>query len=160
MDKNLPISIRNLGANGIICDGVVDEYLVPSGAVSWSINMHYDKIGSAVLRPGLTIIGSQIVDNKSVVGLFQFLDTGTGTNDKLVAVCNTAAYYWSGSSWTSRRTGLTADKKARFTNFCDLLFMVNGTEAMASWTGAAGDAFSTVTNVTSAPAAYFIDNLP
>lgn len=158
MEKNntLPISIRQLGTSGVIMDGVVDEVLMPTGAVSWSLNMHFDKIGAATVRPGLTLLGSQIVDNFAIKALHQFLDTGSGTNDRLIAVANTVVYALVSGTWTSKRTGLTASTKARFTNFVDLVFMVNGLEAMQSWDGGAGN-FST-TNVTSAPVAKYIDN--
>lgn len=153
-----PIAIRNIGSNGILMDGVVDEYLVPAGAVSYAVNVHFDKIGAVTVRKGMTAIGSQIASSHNISGLFQFLDTGTGTNSQLVAVCNTALYYNASGTWTSKRSGLTADRKARFTNFVDLLFMVNGVDAMATWDGNASNSFSTSTQVTSAPATYYIDN--
>lgn len=151
-----PISVRNLGSSGMIMEGVVDEFLVPSGAVNWSINGHFDRIGSFTVRSGLTLLGAQIVDNFAIKGLFQFTDTGAGTNDRLIAVANTVAYALVSGTWTSKRTGLTANTKARFTNFVDLVFMVNGLEAMNSWDGGAGN-FGT-TNCTSAPVAKYIDN--
>lgn len=155
-NNNEPISIRDLGSRGVIMEGAVDEFLMPSGALSYAINVHFDRIGSPTLRPGITLIGSQIVSGHIIVGLHQFLDTGTGTNDRLIAVANTTAYALVSGVWTAKRTGLTADTKARFTNFIDYAFMVNGAEAMNSWDGGAGN-FGT-TNCTSAPTAAFIDN--
>ncbi len=155
-NDNLPISIRKLGTNGLIMEGVVDEFMMPDGAVSYAVNLSFDKIGSAVLRQGLTLIGSQISDTNSIVGLHQFLDTGSGTNDRLIAVASTKVWALVSGVWTEKRTTLTSGAKARFTNFVDLAFMVNGSEAMQSWDGGAGN-FST-TNVSSAPVATFIDN--
>jgi hypothetical protein len=151
-----PILIGNLGSSGVIMEGVVSDSLMPEGAISWAINVHFDRIGAATVRDGITIIGSQLVDNKSILGLHQFLDTGTGTNDRLIAGVDTTWKALVSGVWTNKRTGLTADKKARFTNFVDLVFGVNGTDAMNSWDGGAGN-FGT-TNCTSAPAAAFIDN--
>lgn len=151
-----PISLRNMGSGGIIMEGVVDEFLVPASSVNWAVNVHFDKIGAVTVRDGVTILGAQVADTYSCLGLHQFLDTGTGTNDRLISVFNDTAYALVSGTWTSKRTGMTAGKKARFTNFVDLAFMVNGTDAMQSWDGGAGN-FST-TNVTSAPAAAFIDN--
>lgn len=151
-----PVSVRNIGTSGVIMDNVVDEILMPTGAVSWAINLHFDRIGSASTRNGVTIIGSQLVDNKSILGLHQFLDSGTGTNDRLIAAVDTTWKALVAGVWTNKRTGLTTDKKARFNNFVDLVFGVNGTEAMQSWDGGAGN-FST-TNVASAPTAYYVDN--
>ena len=151
-----PISIRNIGQHGLITDTVIDESLMPTGAVSWAVNVHFDRIGAATVRTGITIIGSQIADTYSIKGLHQFLDTGAGTNDRLIAVANTVVYALVSGTWTSKRTGLTANSKTRFTNFVDYVFMVNGVDAMNTWDGGAGN-FST-THTTSAPAAAFIDN--
>ena len=151
-----PIVIRDIGSKGIIMEGVVDEFFMPSGAVNWTINGHFDRIGAFTVRNGLTIIGAQIVDNYTIKGLHQFLDTGSGSNDRLISVANTVAYALVSGTWTSKRTGLTANSKTRFTNFVDLVFMVNGVDAMNSWDGGAGN-FGT-TNCTSAPAASYIDN--
>lgn len=155
-DPFQPVALRDFH-NGLVQESVVSEFMLPEGTVSKVKNLNFDVIGAAKVRDGVTIIGAQIVDNKTIVGLHQFLDQGAGTDDKLIAVCNTVAYYWSGSAWTSKRTGLTADSKARFTNFVDLVFMVNGVDAMNSWDGAAANSFGT-TNCVSAPAARFIDN--
>jgi hypothetical protein len=151
-----PISIRNLGSSGVIMEDVVDEFLTPAGAVNWAINCHFDRIGSATVRQGLTILGAQIADTYTIKGLHQFLDTGAGASDRLLAVANTIVYALIAGTWTSKRTSLTANSKSRFTNFVDLVFMVNGAEAMESWDGGGGN-FST-TNVSGAPAAKFIDN--
>lgn len=137
-------------------ENVVDESLMPVGAVNWAKNLHFDRIGATSVRDGITLLGTQIVDNHGIKGLHQFLDTGTGSDDKLLAVCNTSVYALSSGTWNAKRTGLTADTKARFTNFVDLVFMVNGVEAMQSWDGGAGN-FST-TNVADAPIATYIDN--
>ena len=137
-------------------EDVVSESLLPETAVNWAVNVHFDKIGAAKVRDGITIVGSQLVDNSSILGLHQFLDTGTGTNDRLIAAITTTWKALVSGVWTDKRTGLTTGKKARFTNFVDLVFGVNGTDAMNSWDGGAGN-FGT-TNCTSAPAAAFIDN--
>ena len=108
---------------------------MPNGAVNEAINVHFDKMGSVQLRKGLTLLGNQISAGNTILGLHQFLDEGSGTNDQLIAVVDTVAYYLASGTWTSKRTGLTANKKARFTNFLDSVFMVNGTDAMNTWDG-------------------------
>lgn len=155
-NQQTPISMRSIGSNGLILDTSVSESLMPVGAVSWCVNMHFDAIGEVTTRDGVTILGAQLVDNKSILGLHQALDTGSGTNDRLIAAVDTTWKALVSGAWTDKRTGLTADSKARFTNFVDYVFGVNGVDAMQSWDMGAGN-FST-TNVTSAPAATFIDN--
>lgn len=151
--------IKRTFSNGVVDEAIVDEYVAPQGTVSLAINMHFDKLGVIKTRPGTTRLGdAQIVDNKTVKGLFQFLDEGTGTDNRLIAVVGTVAYYLSGTTWTSKRTGLTTDKKSRFTSFLDTVWMVNNTEATAIWTGASGDSFITTGNALSAPIGKFIEN--
>lgn len=151
-----PIIIRNIGSSGVILDAVVDEFLMPTGAVSWAVNGHFDRIGAFTTRLGITQLEEQISDNNSILGLHQFLDTGSGTNDRLIAAVSTKWSALVAGTWTDKRTGISA-AKARFTNFVDMVFGVNGVDAMASWDGGAGN-FVTNTNVTSAPAATYIEN--
>lgn len=151
-----PISIRNIMQNGVICENVVDEALMPSGSVNFAINLHGDRIGSATVRDGITLLGTQIVDDKGIKGLHQALDTGTGTNDRLIAVCDTTWYALISDVWTAKRTSLTTNTKARFTNFIDLVFGVNGVEVMQTWDMGGGN--FTTTSAVSAPSATFIDN--
>ena len=152
-----PISLRN-HANGVILESSVDEFLLPEGSVSYSLNFNYDKIGSATVRPGYLVLGDQMNAGDTVVGLHNFLDEGAGTDDRLIAVVDTVVYYLSGSTWTSKRTSLTADAKADFTSFVDQVFMVNGQEASAVWSGASGDSFVTNANAMSAPVGNFVEN--
>ena len=98
------------------------------------------------------------MNNKGIKGLYQFLDEGTGTNNQLIAVCDTTAYYLNGSSvWTSIRASLTTDKKARFASFLDSVFMVNNSEATAIWNGDTAGGFVTTGNALSAPIGKFVD---
>lgn len=141
---------------GLITESAVSENRMPLDAVTESINFHFDKIGSATLRKGTTRLGQQLSGN--CLGLYEFRDSGSGTNNQITAVFGTDFYYLSGSTWTSRRSGLTASSKARFTTFLDFLWMVNGADATAIWNGAPGTAFSTSGNASGAPIGKFIEN--
>ncbi len=141
--------------DGLIKDGAVAETQMPLSAVSDSVNIHYNSIGRAKVRKGITIVGSTL--GSDILGLYEFRDSGTGTNNRLVAVAGTKLYYWSGSAWTEKRTSLTANSPARFTSFLDFLWMVNGTESTAIWTGAAADSFLTTGNASSAPTGQYIE---
>lgn len=147
-------SIRNF-KDGVIQDSIVDEILLPQGAVNEAINVHFDRIGSVQLRPGLTLVGSQISAN-TVLGLHQFLDEGTGTYSQLLTAVNNNVYYLNSSTWTSILSGQTASK-TRFMNFLDYVWLTNGTDTMKTWNGNPASAFGT-TNTNSAPAAKFIEN--
>lgn len=141
---------------GLITESAVSEFRYPVDAVSESINFHFDKIGSATLRKGSTLLGDALSGN--CTGLAQFRDSGSGTNNRIVRVNGTVLYYLSAGTWTSKRTGLTSGSKARFTTFLDFLWMVNSTEATAIWDGASGNSFVTTGNAASAPTGQFIEN--
>lgn len=135
-------------------ENVIDPYIAPKGSVSLTINGHFDKIGAFKVRDGLTIVGAQISVN-NVLGLYQFLDEGSGTNNQLMAVVTTVLYRLSGGTWTSKLTGLTSSLKMRFTSFLDYVFITNGTDAVNTWDGS-GSAFGTA-NAVSAPTGKFIE---
>lgn len=150
-----PISRKSL-KSGLITNGAVSQADYPNDALLESINFNFDTIGRATLRKGTTIVGNSLSGN--VLGLYNFRDSGSGTNNQLIMVNDTVLYYLVGSTWTSKRTGLTAGSKARFSTLLDYVFMVNGTEATAIWDGASGNSFLTTGNAASAPIGKYIEN--
>ena len=143
---------------GLLNEGAVSEYRMPTDAVTESLNFKFNKVGSAMLRAGTTLLGDAGVLSGNLLGLYEFRDSGAGTNNQIVAVNGTVLYYLSGTTWTSRRSSLTTGYKARFTTFVDFLIMVNGVDATAAWDGNPSNAFVTNGNVASAPIGQFIEN--
>lgn len=150
-----PVKYDNF-KNGLITEGAVSRQYFPDDAVTESLNFHFDRLGCATLRPGLTLLGNQLSGN--LLGLYEFRDSGSGSNNQIIAVNGTTAYYLSGGTWTSTRAGLTSGSNAEFATFVDQVFMVNSTEATAFWTGASGDSWSTSGNASSAPTGKYIEN--
>lgn len=150
-----PINRKSL-KSGLINQGAVSENERPETSVLESLNFHFDSIGSATLRKGLTRVGNALTGN--ILGLYYYVDTvNANPNNQLVMVNDTTAYYLSGGAWATIRSSLTAGSLARFTTFLNYLFMVNGTEATAIWDGAAGS-FVTTGNASGAPTGKFIEN--
>jgi hypothetical protein len=150
-----PQDNKNL-QSGLLNEGAISENLMPIDAVTESLNFHFDKIGSATLRKGTTLLGNKLSSN--CAGLYEFRDSGSGTNNQIVRVDTTTLYHLTGTSWTSKRGALTLGSKARFTTFLDYLWMVNGTEDTAIWDGNPSNAFSTAGIVSGAPKGQFIEN--
>jgi len=150
--KPFPPQVRKSLESGLITYSAVSENRRPDTSVTESINMHFDTIGSATLRKGMTFLGTGLPAS-NVLGMHYFVDTvnSGGTNTQLIAVAGTVAYYLSGGVWTSKRTGLTAGSKARFSTFLNFAFMVNGTEATAIWDGNPANSFVTTGNAQDAP---------
>lgn len=156
MITKLEISSLTNFSDGLITSGAVADSQTPLTTVTESLNFDFDKIGSAKTRKGTTLLGNQIASGTDILGLYEFRDSGSGTDNQIIAVNGTVAYYLSGETWTSKRTGLTSGSKAEFTTFLDLVFMVNGTEDTLTWDGS-GSSFGT-TQASGAPKGYYIDN--
>jgi hypothetical protein len=101
-------------------------------------------------------LGNTLTGN--LLGLYEFRDSGAGSNNQIITVNGTTAYYLSSGTWTSKRTSLSANSKARFSTFLDYVFMVNGTEATAIWDGNPSNNFVTTGNAASAPTGQFVEN--
>lgn len=151
----LPIVRRSL-KSGLINQGAVSENDRPVTSVMEAINFHFDAIGSAILRKGTTRLGSALSGN--LLGLHYHVDTVAGTKSQFIAVNGTTAYYLSSGSFAAKRTGLTASSKARFTDFLNYAFMVNGTEATAIWDGDPLTSFLTTGNASGAPTGKYVEN--
>lgn len=52
-----PQSVRNLGVYGVIRQAEVDDALIPDGAVTEAVNVHFDRKGVATVRPGVVSLG-------------------------------------------------------------------------------------------------------
>lgn len=151
-----PIDRKSL-KSGLITEGAVSENERPETSVVEAVNFHFDAIGSATLRKGMTAVGQNM--GTPILGLYQFTDTVNAVpKSQTLMGAGTAAYYLSvGGSWTPIRSGLTAGSKQRYTTFLNFIFMVNGTEATAVWDGNTGGGFATTGNASGAPAAKFIE---
>lgn len=151
----LPPLVRKSLESGLITPLAVGENRMPETACSESVNWDFQTIGPAKTRAGISQVGSTLSGN--ILGVHQFIDTvSSGSNTKLIVVNGTAAYYLSGGSYSSIRTGLAANAKARFTDLLNITFMVNGTDATATWDGNAGT-FSTGGSATGAPIGKYIE---
>ena len=117
-----------------------DERLMGnSGYVKEQINMQSDVIGRTTVRDGITQLGGQIVNNYSVSALYNFRDSGAGTDNQLIAVVGDGSFndiwYLNGSTWTKTLEDKTKDKKYRFATFSDRVIAVNSSENMVAWDG-------------------------
>lgn len=118
----------------------VNPALVPKNAVELGINVVFDQeIGSAVSRLGTQIVGSQLVDNMTILGLHQHIDTDTAANNVLFATINASGGATSVvknvTSGSSVVTGLTANTKMRYLTYNGETAAINGVDAERSWNG-------------------------
>ena len=142
----------------------VIDALTPMNTMRLVQNMDTDVIGALRVRRGTVAIGNQIQDNKSCLGLYNFRDSGSGTNNRQIAVFNNSGdtnaitSYNSSGTWTAISGGssFAASAKHRFATFLDYVFLVNSNFVEPkSWNGDTATSWGT-TNLASAPAGQFI----
>lgn len=135
-----------------------NKYLMKQNQVLRAQNVISPTIGSFTKRLGYTQIGGQMTAAKDILMNVEF-QYGTTPTRKHIVVCNAASesevYLNSSGTWTQQAQNLTAGAKARGTDFVDYLFLCNYSDATRSYSGSA---WSTSTNVTSAPKAKYIES--
>lgn len=134
MARIQPIEIRDF-STGIVQD--IDNALAPRNSVLFSINFLYHKIiGRAVLRQGTSLIGSQIVNNNPVLGLYNHRDT-TGSNHAIFAVVSdgTNNDIYKGETWAKSLEDDTKGLKTRFETYLGQTVRLNGTDAPKAYNG-------------------------
>ena len=114
----------------------INESLKPQGSVGLAINFDFDvEIGSATTRSGTFIVGGQMIDGNSILGLHNYVSGSTST---LFSVINdtddlTSVIYDGAGSVV--QTGLTASKKMRMLTFLGSMLAINGSDAERAWNG-------------------------
>lgn len=134
-------SVRNIGINGLIRESSVDSNLIPAGAVTDVINFHFDRIGAATVRPGMTALGTTVLASRPCVGLF---NTQSGTAIAVFSNGGSSTIYSFGTSsasgaWAVSLDGGTASVKIRFADFAGYTvvpnFIYNTLSSMRFWDG-------------------------
>jgi len=134
-----PLQFRDL-SNGIVQK--VDDKLAPKNCVNFSFNMRYDKtLGRASIREGTALVGTQIVDAKSILGLHQFI-LSAGTKYQLAVINGASAsqiYRLESGTWTTTGADgvMTKDVYTRFLTYLDTVMALDGTLAKSSTDGTA-----------------------
>lgn len=131
-----PQEVRPIGIDGLVRQAEVDDILIPDGAVTEVLNMHFDRKGAATVRAGLTTLGGTVVAGYGIVGLH---NAQQGTMITVVDVAgSTSIYRLSGGSWGVTLSGGTASVRARFVDFGSvsvaLNFSANTLSSMRFWT--------------------------
>lgn len=122
--------------------GMVDlnVSLAPPNTLSVVLNADLDReIGSAVSRLGTGIIGSQLVNDKPILGLHQHIDTTNSSNNKLFAVVNDSSDTNADIHIVGGAISLADDTqglKTRFLTYNGATLRLNGTDDEKSYTSA------------------------
>lgn len=126
--------IKNLGVYGVVREAEVDTNLIPEGAVTEAINVHFDRKGAASLRPGITALGSSVTAGYPCWGIH---NTQNGTMLVVFSAGGSSRVYAeTGTVYTSNLTGGTVNVRIRFITFA-------GKEICLNW-GTATNQYSSI----------------
>lgn len=140
-DRLKPLSIKNLGVYGVIREAEVDSNLIPDQAVTESRNFHFDRKGASTVRPGLTALGSTVLNSRPSVGLH---NVQSNTAIAVFSNGSSSTIYSFGTSstpnaWAVSLDGGTASVRIRFVDFGSysiaINFIYNTYSSMRFWDG-------------------------
>lgn len=106
---------------GVIRSAQLDDTVAPENSAQLAVNGNFDRIGAFVTRPGVTTYATAL--SAEVISLGT-LTIQSGVR-RLLAQVGTDISAWNGTTWTSVRT-LANSNKARYSQFLNLLYTVNG----------------------------------
>ncbi len=115
--------IRKPGIYGVIRPAEVDDDTIPQGAVTESINFHFDRKGAATTRPGMAALGSTVESGLLPYGLH---NAQAGTAVVVFSSAGSSTIYsYNGSAWGVSLDGGTASVKIRFVDFGSYTIVLN-----------------------------------
>lgn len=141
MPEFIPQRIANQGIYGIIRPSEVTDSLIPDGAVTEAVNVHFDTKGAMTVRPGMANLGATIIAGSPVFGLHN-VQQSTGV--AVISNGSTSAIYSYGTSsaagaWAMTLDGGTNSVRVRFVDFGSytiaLNFNYNTYTSMRFWDG-------------------------
>ncbi len=110
---------------GIIRAAAIADPVSQENSVQEAVNFHFDSMGVMTGRPGLTQYADVPSTSNPILSYGAWSQNAT-SNRKLLAQQGTAIYALSAGTWSSVRSGLVANNKARYAQYLNLTYMING----------------------------------
>ncbi len=123
---------------GVIRSAQLNDTVCPENSVQLAVNMNFDQIGSVKTRSGMETYATTLGGSVTSFGV---LNIQSGIK-RLFAQFGTTIQSWDGSSWVTRRT-TTVSTKARYSQWLNKIYMVNGTDALQCSDGTSSFAATT-----------------
>ncbi len=136
---------------GVIRSSQLSDTVCPENSVQLAINMNFDRIGSITTRLGIEALDVDLAGSVTSFGTINIL----GSTKRLFGQVAKDISAWNGTTWTSVRT-TTVTTKARFSQFLNRTWMVNGSAGDAVMTSNGG-AFDTTDVPATFPKGDFIE---
>jgi len=151
MSKNLQNVKIPYPTEGVIRSAQLNDTVSPENSVQLAINMNFDRVGAWQTRPGAQIL---YTGRSGSITSFGTLNIQGGIK-KLFSQVGTDVSVWTGSAWSSVRT-TSVSTKARFSQWLNYLYMVNGTDALQVSNGGAFAATAGFIPATTMPVGHFV----
>lgn len=136
---------------GVIRSAQLNDTVTPENSAQLALNINFDRVGAWQTRPGVqTLYGSR----SGSITSFGALNIQGGVK-KLFSQVATDISVWTGSAWSSVRT-CTTSNKARFSQWLNRLYMVNGVDALQCSSGSTFSAEAGFVPATTMPLGHFI----
>jgi len=156
-EHNMAKSTNNIKlpypVEGIIRSAQMNDTVAPEQAVETAVNVVFDRIGAWTSRKGITTFATALAG--PILSFGKFLKNASADRRLLAQVGNNISS-WNGTTWTSVRTLTSTTNKARYSQFLNYVYTVNGSDA-------GGDAIQTfdgtsyaATNVGSLPKGDYV----
>jgi hypothetical protein len=110
---------------GVIRTAQLNDTVTPENSVQLAINMNFDQVGSVQTRNGMATYATTLGGSVTSFGTLNI----QGGIKRLYAQFGTTIQNWDGVVWATKRT-TTVTTKARFSQWLNKLYMVNGTDPL------------------------------
>ena len=137
---------------GVICNTQLNDTIAPEQSVQTGVNVNFDRIGSVMTRLGNETFATAL--GGSILSLGKYAQNAS-TNRQLLAQVGNTISAWNGATWSNVRTLTSSTNKARYSQFLNYTYTVNGSvggDPIQTYNGATYSA----TNVGSLPAGDYV----
>lgn len=129
------MEVKNIGVNGVIRPAAVDDPLIPDTAVTEVQNFHFDRVGVATVRPGLTNTWGTVViptlgdTYNPCLGMFNAQGSWLLAAFRGSSIITYDVFSYNGVGWGRMAFGggFGLSAKIRFVDFAGRTAIMNGT---------------------------------
>lgn len=151
MSETIPNIKIPYPTEGVIRSAQLNDTVTPENSVQLAVNINFDRVGAWQTRPGVATL---YTTRGGSITSFGTLNVQGGVQ-KLFSQVATDISVWTGSAWSSVRTA-SVSTKARFSQWLNHLYMVNGTDALQCSDGGAFAATAGFVPATTMPVGHFV----
>lgn len=137
---------------GTIRSSQLNDTVCPENSVQLAMNCNFDKVGAIQTRPGVETYATTLGGSVTSFGVLNI----QGGIKRLFAQFGTTIQSWDGTSWVTKRT-TTVATKARFSQWLNKIYMVNGTDALQCSDGGNFAATAGFIPATTMPVGHFVN---